>query len=164
MVHARRIAASALLAMLVTAAGRAAEPGDAMPTCAPLAEAIAAADARFDDKVLLIDFWATWCPPCRLAMPQLDTLRKSRATEGFEVLAINVDEDVDAASRYLSERPVSYPVLHDPAGDCPRSFGLEAMPSTYVIDRARRVHAVHLGFRRGDEAALRDLVDAALKP
>lgn len=135
-----------------------------MPSCAPLEEAFSKVGAHYTDKVLLIDFWATWCPPCRIAMPQLEELRKARSTDGFEVIAINVDDDVDAAKRYLAKRPVSYPIVHDPAGDCPRSFGLEVMPSTYLIDRNRRVAAVHMGFRRGDEATLRELVDAALTP
>ena len=106
-------------------------------------------------KVVYLDFWASWCGPCRLSFPQLEQLRQELGPQGFEVLAVNVDEFEPDALRFLAEIPVSYPVVRDGTGDTPLSYGILGMPTGYLIDRDGVVRLVHQGYRKSDGAALR---------
>ncbi len=113
-------------------------------------------------KVVLVDFWASWCAPCRLAMPEIESLRREFADRDFQVIAINVDRDPRKALAALERTPVGYPSASDPEGRLPARFELATMPTSYVIGRDGRVHTVHEGFREGDIAPLRSAIRAAL--
>lgn len=109
-------------------------------------------------KVVYLDFWASWCGPCRLSFPQLEKLRTELGPRGFEVLAVNVDENLDDALAFLASLPVSYPVVWDPEGESPAGWGILGMPTGYLIDRQGMVRLVHQGFRKGDGERLREEV------
>ncbi len=109
-------------------------------------------------KVVYLDFWASWCGPCRVSFPQLEQLRLELGPRGFEVLAVNVDEFEPDALRFLEQVPVSYPVVRDAAGATPAAYGILGMPTAYLIDRAGTVRLVHQGYRKSDGAALRDAI------
>lgn len=113
-------------------------------------------------KVVVVDFWASWCAPCQRSFPALDTLYRERHGDGLEVLAVNVDEDRRPAEKFLSSRPHAMPVFLDPGGVAPRAFRVEAMPSTYVLDRQGRIRFKHAGFTDADAAALAREVDGLL--
>lgn len=140
------------------------QEGQPVPQCpAQFAESQQNLDfSAFKGKVVLIDFWATWCGPCQKSMPFLNKLRNERRDEGFEIVAINVDEDRDEAVRYLQAHPVDYPMAFDPKGDCPGAFGVQAMPSSFFIDKAGKVRKVHLGYRDGDQDLIREQVSSLL--
>jgi len=106
-------------------------------------------------KVVYLDFWASWCSPCRMSFPKLEQLRLEFAPQGFEVLAVNVDEFEADAVKFLEEIPVSYPVVHDAAGLSPQAYGILGMPTGYLIDRKGVIRLVHQGFRRNDGAKLK---------
>jgi len=106
-------------------------------------------------KVVYLDFWASWCGPCRVSFPQLEQLRQELGPRGFEVLAINVDEFERDALGFLEEIPVSYPVVRDGTGVTPAAYGILGMPTGYLIDRSGTVRLVHQGYRKSDGAALR---------
>lgn len=106
-------------------------------------------------KVVYLDFWASWCGPCRLSFPQLEQLRKELGPRGFEVLAINVDEREADALGFLEELPVSYPVVRDGSGETPSRYGILGMPTGFLLDRDGVVRAVHQGYRRSDGEKLR---------
>jgi len=106
-------------------------------------------------KVVYLDFWASWCGPCRMSFPQLEQLRQELGPQGFEVLAINVDEFEKDALKFLEEIPVSYPVVRDGSGATPQKYGILGMPTAYLIDRQGVVRLVHQGFRKHDESKLR---------
>ncbi len=110
---------------------------------------------EFKGKVIFLDFWATWCPPCKKSMPFLNALHKELLKHGFQVLAINVDEDSRIAKKFLNQYPVNYPVAMDPTGQCPEKYNVLAMPSAYLIDRQGIVRYIHLGFRDGDKNEIR---------
>lgn len=101
-------------------------------------------------KVVYVDFWASWCGPCRISFPILDKLQHELGPDGFEVLAINVDEVESDARQFLSDRPVSYLVVRDATGTAPESFGVMGMPTGYLLDRQGVVRVIHQGFRRSD--------------
>jgi len=113
---------------------------------------------KYHGKVVLIDFWATWCPPCKQSMPFLNALRNEKKDKGFEIIAINVDEDTQEARNFLTDFPVDYPNAYSSTGDCPEKYDVKAMPSSYFIDRKGMVRYVHLGFRHADEGDIRKKV------
>ena len=118
--------------------------------------------AGYRGKVVLVDFWASWCAPCLVSLPLYEELRRELPAGEFAVLAVNLDREPAAARRFLEERGVGFPSVSDPEGRIPESFGLDTMPTSYLIDRSGRVRHVHEGFRRGDIADLRERVKALL--
>ena len=118
--------------------------------------------AALRGKVVYLDFWASWCGPCRVSFPVLEQLRSELGPRGFEVYAIGVDENVADARAFLQEIPVSYPVVHDGSGATPAAWGILGMPTGYLIDRDGVVREVHQGFRKSDAAGLRAAVSKLL--
>jgi len=106
-------------------------------------------------KVVYLDFWASWCGPCRVSFPQLETIRAELNERGFEVLAINVDEFEEDALLFLEELPVTYKVVRDAEGLSPKTYGILGMPTGFLIDREGVVRQVHQGFRKSDGEKLR---------
>lgn len=113
---------------------------------------------QYRGQVVYLDFWATWCPPCKKSMPFLNALRNELNPQGFEIVAVSVDENIEDARRFLQKFPVDYVVASDPDGHCPREYDVKAMPSAYLIDREGIIRYVHLGFRESDEEEIRSQV------
>ena len=102
--------------------------------------------ADYKGKVVLIDFWASWCPPCKASFPALDAVYREYREKGLEVLAVNVDERRRDADTFLDARPHRLTVLYDPKGVSPEAFGVKGMPSSFLIDRAGNIRFTHLGY------------------
>jgi thiol-disulfide isomerase/thioredoxin len=113
-------------------------------------------------KVVYLDFWASWCPPCLVSLPVLEELRREFPAEHFAVVAVNVDREPQKALAFLAKHPVGYASASDPDGRIPETFGIETMPTSFLIDRQGVVRHVHRGFRRGDEDVLRERIRALL--
>jgi peroxiredoxin len=150
---------AALCAALATLPGSALalDAGDAAPSfSAPRLDGPGLLElAAHRGKVVYLDFWASWCAPCLVALPALDELRREFPAADFQVLAVNVDRDPTDARRFLARHAVGYPSASDPEGRIPERFGVETMPTSFLIDRAGKIHYVHRGFRRGDVDDLR---------
>ena len=97
-------------------------------------------------KVVLIDFWASWCLPCKTSFPALDALYREYQEKGFEVLAVNLDERRHDADTFLEARPHRLTVLYDPKGVSPKAFGVKGIPSSFLIDRAGNIRFSHMGY------------------
>jgi thiol-disulfide isomerase/thioredoxin len=117
---------------------------------------------QFKGKVVFVDFWASWCGPCRQSLPQYEKLRSELADKQFAMIAINLDEEAADASAFLKQHPVNYTILRDPAGEVPKAFGLAGMPTSYLIDGDGIVRAVHTGFDPVDIDKLRVEIQALL--
>ncbi len=114
--------------------------------------------SEYKGKVVYLDFWASWCPPCLNAIPALEQLRSEFPASKFQILAVNLDTKTHKALKFLARQQVGYPSISNPEGDIPRKFGVETMPSSYLIDREGVVRYVHEGFRDGDLEAIRNEV------
>ena len=106
-------------------------------------------------KVRYIDFWASWCAPCRVSIPRIIALQEELGGETFEVIAVNLDVRVDDALDFVERYAMNYVNLSDPDGNIAEAYDLQAMPMSYVIDPEGRVTLAHAGFRRGDLEAIR---------
>jgi thiol-disulfide isomerase/thioredoxin len=113
-------------------------------------------------KVVLVDFWASWCGPCRESMPLYDKLRAEFPTDRFDVLAINLDEEYSDAQAFLAKNKVSYPVALDPLGTTAQSFGLVGMPSSFLLDEKGVIRQRHTGFKAKDIDELRKQIQQLL--
>jgi len=106
---------------------------------------------QFKGDVVMINFWASWCGPCRQEMPLLDDIYKQYKDMGFVLLGINVEPDASNANGWLKKTPVSYPILYDPKSAVSQLYQVQAMPTTVIIDRQGIVRYVHNGYLPGDE-------------
>ena len=102
-------------------------------------------------QVVMVNFWATWCGPCRVEMPHLSRLYDKYRGSGFVVFAVNIDEDPRKAANVAAQLGMRFPVLLDTDKKVSRMYDLSTMPSTILIDRDGRVRFVHRGYRSGYE-------------
>ena len=107
--------------------------------------------SSFKGKVVYLDFWASWCKPCVKSFPKLDALHKKYNGEGFEVIAINLDQKKSKALEFLKRQPVEYTVLYDEHTEVAQAYKVQAMPSSYFIDKNGKIRLSHKGFIPGDE-------------
>ncbi|KAA3599128.1 MAG: TlpA family protein disulfide reductase [Calditrichaeota bacterium] len=103
----------------------------------------------FKDKVVLIDFWASWCSPCRKEMPFLVELHEKFKDKNFEIIAINIDQKESKAKSFLKklETKPSFPMIWDKDSKIPPKYELETMPTTYLIGKNGNIRFIHKGFK-----------------
>jgi len=156
----RWIAAISLLAG--TASAAALDVGQAAPDfkLEGVDEAITLSGLR--GHLVYVDFWASWCVPCRQSFPWMNTLQGKFRDKGLRVVAINLDETVDASKEFLTRWPPNFKIAFDPTGITPRAFGLLGMPTSFLIGRDGKVIFRHLGFRNSDRAELEARIATAL--
>ncbi|MDZ7644188.1 MAG: TlpA disulfide reductase family protein [Woeseiaceae bacterium] len=107
--------------------------------------------SEYRGDVVMINFWATWCGPCRQEMPLLDDLYSRYERVGFKLLGVNIDDDSRRAMEMVEELGVNFPVLFDESKDVSRLYQVEAMPVTVLVDRSGTVRHVHHGYKPGYE-------------
>ena len=117
----------------------------------------------FKGQVVYLDFWASWCTPCKASFPFMNDLHEQLASKGLVVLAVNLDEQRAAADRFLAQTPAKFRIAYDPKGVTPEHYTVKAMPTAVLIDRKGQVRHVHAGFREADKNGLRVQVEALLK-
>ncbi|MFT2089968.1 TlpA family protein disulfide reductase [Paraglaciecola sp. 2405UD69-4] len=114
-------------------------------------------------NVVLINFWASWCGPCREELPYLEALQQEYADLGFVILGVNVDEDPAKADILLNDIPVSFPVLFDSNDTVSKLYEVKAMPTTVLVDRDGNQRLLHHGYKSGDEVKYKQAVKALLR-
>ncbi len=159
---ATTIAALALPFLLATTPAQALEVGDAAPAF-KLATATTPLElSSLKGKVVYVDFWASWCGPCKQSFPWMNDIQAKFAARGLEIVAINVDAKLADAQRFLATTPAKFTVAFDSAGDTPKQFAIKGMPTSYLIDRNGKITRVHSGFRDSDRAELEAAIATAL--
>jgi len=119
--------------------------------------------SEFRGDVVMINFWATWCGPCRQEMPHLDDLYARYQRVGFNLLAVNIDDDSNRAMNMIEELGVNFPVLFDARKQVSELYEVEAMPVTVIVDREGTVRYVHHGYKPGYENMYLDQVRSLLR-
>ena len=113
--------------------------------------AVTAADPAFDlaqyrGKVVYLDFWASWCKPCRHSFPWMNAMQQKYGADGLVIVAVNLDEQHADAEKFLKETPADFTVIYDPEGKLAEQYGIYGMPSSFVIGRDGQVLQKHQGF------------------
>lgn len=117
----------------------------------------------FRGDVVMVNFWASWCGPCRQEMPLLDDLQKRFKKVGFTVLGVNIDEDVSDAKDLLKDIPVSFPVVFDSKNKVSEIYQLDSMPTTVMVDRKGNKRFLHRGYKPGYEVDYERQIRALLR-
>ncbi len=97
-------------------------------------------------KIVYVDFWASWCVPCRKSFPWMNTMQKQHQEQGLVVLSINLDAQAELAEKFLQETPANFAIIYDAKGALAKEFQLKGMPSSYLFDRQGKLISAHSGF------------------
>lgn len=116
--------------------------------------------AELKGKVIYVDFWASWCGPCQRSFPKLEALRNKYKDKGFEVVAINMDENLKDANDFLTKFAVTFPIARDASGKVAEQYNLKGMPSGYIIDQKGVINYISVGFDSKEEKAIEDIISA----
>lgn len=157
---AKMLKRCAMAALVVSSAALAAG-GDAGPAPAFTLTALSgqqAALSQFKGQVVMVNFWATWCGPCQQEMPLLDQMYRKYKPAGFTLIGVNVDKETPVVKELLARKPVSFPVLLDPANQVSKAYHVDEMPSTVIIDRKGEIRFIHRGYKPGDENEYQDRI------
>ena len=152
---------SAILAAFPVVAGELSGPAPDFTLQARGGGDVSLSDLRGD--VVMINFWATWCGPCREEMPHLEALHQRYSNLGFKLLGVNVEEDSRLSDQFLAETPVSFDILFDPHNGVSELYDVIAMPSTVLVDRAGNMRFIHHGYQEGYEMEYQTQVRALLR-
>jgi thiol-disulfide isomerase/thioredoxin len=153
-----------ILALALNCNARAEESAKTAPNCTlTLSGDTQSRDLRqFSGEVLYVDFWASWCGPCAQSFPFLSDLNRDYHSRGLRIVGINLDENFADAKDFLAQHPAGFSVASGVNEQCAEDFGVQAMPSSYLIDRNGVIRHEHRGFRPGEAEQLRKLVEQLL--
>ncbi|HJV71028.1 TlpA disulfide reductase family protein [Ideonella sp.] len=161
---AQASASLALAALTVPRAARALEAGQALPLASVPGGAGQPAVPLFDGKAraTYIDFWASWCGPCRQSFPWMNRMQARYGAKGLRIVAVNLDSQPADAQRFLAQLPAQFSLAFDAGAESARRFGIKAMPSSVLLGADGKVVATHAGFREEDASPLEARIAAAL--
>ncbi len=113
-------------------------------------------------KVVYLDFWASWCKPCKKSFPWMRDMKAAYKDKGFEVVAVNLDKERELADAFLKQVDVNFIVAFDESGDTAAEYKLRGMPSSYLIGRDGKLYASHIGFREKDKSKMEHAIKQLL--
>ena len=148
--------------LLLAATARAATPGAPAPAFTLEGRAGPVALSDFKGKTVYLDFWASWCGPCKRSFPWMATLQQRYGAAGLQVVAVNVDAQRADADRFLAANPAPFTVAFDHGGDTPRQYAIKGMPSSVLVGPDGTVLYQHAGFNEDSAAAIEARIRAAL--
>lgn len=155
------LAALATVFLAASASGSAAEVA---PTFSLPARGGSTIDlSQYKGQVVMINFWASWCVPCRQEMPLLDSIYKKYKPLGFTLLSVNVEPDQKEAESFLKQTPVTFPVVFDAKSKVSGLYNVQGMPTTVFIDRKGNVRLMHVSYKTGDENLYMDQIRTLLR-
>jgi len=115
-------------------------------------------------QIVYLDFWASWCQPCRKSFTWMNKMQSLYGKQGFKVIAINLDEDREKAEKFLKALPANFDIAFDPRGNTAKAYNVRAMPSSYIINKKGNVIHSNLGFREKDEDRLELKIRNLIRP
>jgi thiol-disulfide isomerase/thioredoxin len=118
---------------------------------------------QFRGQVLYLDFWASWCAPCKQSFPWLNQMQAKYKGQGLQIIGINVDKNTNDAMAFLQKTPAHFTIAFDPQGLSPAAYQIKGMPSSVLIDRDGQLLWKHAGFRLDDQAQLEQALRKALE-
>lgn len=101
---------------------------------------------QYQGKVVYVDFWASWCVPCRRSFPWMNEMKAKYQDQGFEIISINLDSEASSAQQFLAKNRAHFDVIYDPNGLLAKKYQIKGMPSSFILDRKSTVTSVHVGF------------------
>jgi cytochrome c biogenesis protein CcmG, thiol:disulfide interchange protein DsbE len=151
------------IGLVASSASFALGPGDAAPALRLASASGQSVELdKLRGKVVYVDFWASWCGPCKRSFPWMnDMLAKYRA-QGLEIVAVNVDRKREDAERFLAAAPAQFTVVYDASGSAPAAWQVKAMPTSYLIDANGTIALVESGFRDERKGEVEDRIRAVL--
>ncbi len=114
-------------------------------------------------QVVYLDFWASWCVPCRKSFPFMQQMQQKYRNQGLKIIAVNLDKEQKLADIFLKKFDVSFTIGFDKVGDSASAYQLQGMPSTYLIGRDGKLYGSHIGFREKDRGKLEHAIQILLK-
>jgi thiol-disulfide isomerase/thioredoxin len=118
---------------------------------------------QYKGQVVMINFWASWCGPCRTEMPILEKLHAKYKPMGFTMIGVNVEPDSSLAANWLKTTPVTFPILFDTKSEVSKLYSVAGMPNTVIIDRKGNLRWLHRGYKPGDENEYLDQIRALVR-
>jgi thiol-disulfide isomerase/thioredoxin len=158
---ALRAASALLLTAILAGPAMAVTPAPAFKLDSMAGKAISL--DQYKGQVIMINFWASWCGPCRTEMPILEKLHAKYKPMGFTMIGVNVEPDSSLAAKWLAATPVSFPILFDTRSEVSKLYSVAGMPSTVIIDRKGNLRWLHRGYKAGDENEYLDQIRAMVR-
>jgi peroxiredoxin len=155
--------ATALLSAVAAAGSGAAANGRAPPFTLEARGGSKISLAQYKGQVVMLNFWASWCGPCRQEMPLLENIYKKYNKLGFTLIGVNVEPDSKDAEGFLKQTPVSFPVIYDKDSTVSKAYDVQGMPSTVIIDRKGNIRVLHRGYKPGDENEYLDSIRSLVR-
>ena len=118
---------------------------------------------QYQGKVVVLDFWASWCVPCRRSFPWMNDMQQKYADDGLVIIAVNLDNDAADAARFLERYPATFLVHYDAERELARQMNVEAMPTSFVLNRSGQIVDRHAGFKAADVSLYESRLVSALE-
>ncbi|MBD3653347.1 TlpA disulfide reductase family protein [Kangiella sp.] len=115
---------------------------------------------QYQGKVVYVDFWASWCGPCRQSFPVMNELQQTYGEDNFVIIAINEDSEPGAAEQFLAQYPANFTIFYDQNGELAKYFKVDAMPTSYLLDQTGAAKYRHRGFRQKDVSKINDQIQS----
>ena len=118
---------------------------------------------QYKGKVVYLDFWASWCVPCRHSFPWMNKMHQELSDKGLVIIAINLDENRQDAEAFLKAVPADFKIIYDPEGQLATQYKVKGMPSSYLFDRSGKLKKTHIGFKNSESSSARRHIESLLR-
>ncbi len=119
--------------------------------------------SKTSGSLLYVDFWASWCGPCKQSFPWMNAMQEKYKAQGLKIIGVNLDGKTEDAKQFLAQNPARFTVAFDPKGVTPKSYGVKGMPTSFLIGKDGTIISQHLGFNAAESEKLEKEIKAALE-